>query len=116
MAETTGPSTTIPPSTSSQLTQSAQQQSQHPQATTAAPEPEVTESEPNTERVQTVPGFDSKASAQGQNMNTGGFRSSSGVPSEDELAQLYSNDAQGSQVAASACATASRGSISMHTC
>ncbi|KAL0055654.1 hypothetical protein WJX82_002810 [Trebouxia sp. C0006] len=49
-----------------------------------------------TERVQDVAGFDKSsqaAPAQGQNMATGGFRSSSGVPSEDELNELYTNEA-----------------------
>lgn len=110
MAETTGPSTTVPPS-SNQSSQVAPQQSQHPQASAAAPEPTVRQTETNTERFQAVPDSDNKTSAQGQNLNTGGFRSSSGVPSEDELAQLYSNDAQASQVIANACALPSGGEV-----
>ena len=98
MGETKGPSTTIPPSEITQGVQTPVQQAQHPQATTAGPETTVSQTAPTTERLQTVPGFDSKLPVQGQNMNTGGFRSSSGVPSEDELAQLYSNEAEGSQV------------------
>lgn len=100
MGETKGPSTTIPPNETTQVVQTPAQQSQHPQATMAGPEPTVSQTAPTTERLQTVPGFDSKSPVQGQNMNTGGFRSSSGVPSEDELAQLYSNEAEGSQVLA----------------
>lgn len=98
MGETKGPSTTIPSSENTQAVQAPVQQSQHPQAIMAGHEPTVSQTAPTTERLQTVPGFDSKSPVQGQNMNTGGFRSSSGVPSEDELAQLYSNEAEGSQV------------------
>ena len=65
----------------------------------AGPEPTVSQTAPTTERLQTVPGFDSKSSGQGQNMSTGGFRSSS-VPSEDEVSQLYPNEGEGGQVSA----------------
>ena len=98
MGETKGPSTTIPPSGTSQAVQTPPQQAPHPQATMAGPEPTVSQTAPTAERLQTVPGFDNKLPVQGQNMNTGGFRSSSGVPSEHELAQLYSNEAERSQV------------------
>ena len=98
MSETKGPSTTVPPNETLQAVQTPVQQSSHPQATMAGPEATVSQTAPTNERLQTVPGFDSKSPVQGQNMNSGGFRSSSGVPSEDELAQLYSNEAERSQV------------------
>lgn len=101
MGETKGPSTTIPPNETTQGVQTPAQQSQHTQATTMAGfGPAVSQTAPTTERLQNVPGFDSKSPGPGQNMTTGGFRSSSGVPSEDELAQLYSDEAEGSQVLA----------------
>ncbi len=100
MSKTTGPSTTVPASTESGSSQAAytpspvrQQQPQvsHPVEHAAhRPGPSLT-----TERVQDVAGFDKPSQAapvQGQNMATGGFRSSSGVPSEDELNQLYPNE------------------------
>ena len=105
MSETTGPSTTVPASTESSSSQAAftpspvrQQQPQvsHPvEHASHRSGPSLT-----TERVQDVAGFDKSsqaAPAQGQNMATGGFRSSSGVPSEDELNELYANEA-GAQV------------------
>lgn len=99
MNETKGPSTTIPPSEPTRSPQTLSQQSQHPQATMAGPEPTVSQTAPTTERLQTVPGFDSRSPGQGQNMSTGGFRSSS-VPSEDEVSQLYPNEGEGGQVSA----------------
>lgn len=63
----------------------------------AGPEPTVSHTAPTTERLQTVPGFDSRSPVQGQNMSTGGFRSSS-VPSEDEVSQLYPNEGEGEAV------------------
>ena len=96
MSETKGPSTTIPPS---EPTRTLSQQSQQPQATIAGPEPTVSQTAPTTESLQTVPGCDSRSSGQGQNMSTGGFRSSS-VPSEDEVSQLYPNEGEGGQVSA----------------
>ena len=105
MSETTGPSTTVPAGTESGSSQAAytpsparQQQPQvsHPvEQASHRSGPSLT-----TERVQDVAGFDKSsqaAPAQGQNMATGGFRSSSGVPSEDELNELYANEA-GAQV------------------
>ncbi len=105
MSETTGPSTTVPASTESSSSQAAytpspvrQQQPQvsHPvEHASHRSGPSLT-----TERVQDVAGFDKSSQAapvQGQNMATGGFRSSSGVPSEDELNELYANEA-GAQV------------------
>lgn len=97
MSQTKGPSTTVPPTETSQSVQNLAPQSQYPEATISGPQATVSETAPTSERVQTVSGFETK-SPQGQNMNTGGFRSSSGVPSEDELAQLYSNDAEAAQV------------------
>ena len=105
MSETTGPSTTIPANTESSSSQAAYTPSpvrqQQPQVSDPM-EHAAHRSGPSltTERVQDVAGFDKSSQAapvQGQNMATGGFRSSSGVPSEDELAQLYSNE-DGAQV------------------
>ena len=102
MSETTGPSVTVPASTESSNSQAAytpspvrQQQPQVPHPVEHATHrsgPSLT-----TERIQDVAGFDKSsqpAPVQGQNMATGGFRSSSGVPSEDELNQLYANEAE----------------------
>ena len=105
MNETTGPSTTVPASTESGSSQAAHAPSpvrqQQPQVSHPV-EHAAHRSGPSltTERVQDVAGFDKSSQAvpvQGQNMATGGFRSSSGVPSEDELNQLYSNK-DGAQV------------------
>ncbi len=105
MSETTGPSTTVPASTESSSSQAAYTPSpvrqQQPQVSHPV-EHGAHRSGPSltSERVQDVAGFDKSGQAapvQGQNMATGGFRSSSGVPSEDELAQLYSNE-DGAQV------------------
>lgn len=100
MSQTRGPSTTIPPSESTQSAQNLAPLSQDPQATMSGPQTTVSQTAPTTERLQNVPGFESKSPVQGHNLNTGGFRSSSGVPSEDELAQLYTNDAEAAQVSA----------------
>ncbi|KAL0024099.1 hypothetical protein WJX79_006862 [Trebouxia sp. C0005] len=102
MSETTGPSVTVPASTESSNSQAAytpspvrQQQPQVPHPVEHATHrsgPSLT-----TERIQDVAGFDKSsqpAPVQGQNVATGGFRSSSGVPSEDELNQLYANEAE----------------------
>ncbi|KAL3153612.1 hypothetical protein ABBQ32_013217 [Trebouxia sp. C0010 RCD-2024] len=93
MSQTRGPSTTIPPSETSQSAQNLSPQAQYPQATMSGPQATVSQTAPTTE-----PGFENKLPVQGQNLNSGGFRSSSGVPSEDELAQLYTNDAEAAQV------------------
>lgn len=99
MAETKGPSTTVPAVTENSQSAQNPATSQQPQRS----EPEVEQSAPplTSEKVQSVAGYDNSSEAvpaQGQNMATGGFRSSSGVPSEDELAQLYSNELGGAQV------------------
>ena len=97
MSETKGPSTTVPDTETSMSTQPTQM-SPPPRATAAAPEHTVSHTAPTTERIQAVPGFDTRSSAKEQALNTGGFRSSSGVPSEDELAQLYASEGQAGQV------------------
>ena len=115
MSETTGPSTTVPPSRDTEVTRPAQAdssaiaqqqpRSQVSQAPAAAfvPQTQSTAAPVSSERVQNVSGFDNTgetALPAGHNMTTGGFRSSSGVPSEDELNQLYTNSVGNSQVSA----------------
>ena len=106
MAETTGPSTTVPASRdtesarpaetdSSAITQQQpRSQVSHAPAASSVSQTQSTAAPVSSERVQNVSGFDSTgetALPAGHNMTTGGFRSSSGVPSEDELNQLYTN-------------------------
>ncbi|KAL0017770.1 hypothetical protein WJX77_001053 [Trebouxia sp. C0004] len=100
MGETSGPSTTVAASTESSSSQAPYTPSpvreQQPQVSHPAEQAaHRSGSSLTTERVQGVAGVDKSSQAapvQGQNMATGGFRSSSGVPSEDELNQLYSNE------------------------
>ena len=115
MTETKGPSTTVPSThegDNSQTTRTAASMQQEPQASELAAEQSLPQgiqsggAPVTSERVRRVSGYDNSsepAAVQGQNMNTGGFRSSSGVPSEDELAQLYTNEVGVAQVSVYAC-------------
>lgn len=114
MSETKGPSTTVPPSVETSGSQAANVSSPVPEQQPRAAQPveqaalhtaDPIEPSLTSERVQNVAGFDSAnegAPVQGQNMATGGFRSSSGVPSEDELNQLYTSEV-GAQVRSVSC-------------
>lgn len=114
MSETKGPSTTVPPSMETSSSQAANVSSPVPEQQPRTAEPveqaalhtaDPIEPSLTSERVQNVAGFDTSneaAPVQGQNMATGGFRSSSGVPSEDELNQLYTSEV-GVQVRSVSC-------------